>query len=162
LATVAFNEKLLRYSGVAKVAGRQIKRYHVHGQADEIEPEVEQAAYAFLARLLPDPDDETPPAGFVVLHRNRQGTFLDAYSWVWENVIECRTAAAGVTFLGCDDEDPTHFKPLNRPWIGCVWELAPFGHERSAWVRHVLQPEVPDLDGYLADVYPDGPCGGPK
>jgi hypothetical protein len=157
-----FTEKLLTFSGVAEVAGRHIKRYHLHGQEDRIEPEVEHAAHAFLAELLPEADDETPPAGFAVLHRNRQGAFLDAFSWVWENVIECRTSAAGVRELGCDDTDPTHFKPLSRPWIGCVWELAPFGHERSAWVRHILQPAEPNLDLYLADTYPDGMCGGPR
>jgi hypothetical protein len=47
---------------------------------------------------------------------------------------------------------------LDRPWIGCIWELPPFGHERSASVRHVLDTDRPDLDGYLADVYPDGPA----
>ena len=25
-----------------------------------------------------------------------------------------------------------------------------------AWVRHILMPEVPDLDGYLADSMPSG------
>jgi hypothetical protein len=29
-------------------------------------------------------------------------------------------------------------------------------HERSAWVRHILAPGAPDLDGYLADSMPSG------
>jgi hypothetical protein len=58
--------------------------------------------------------------------------------------------------LGCADENPENFTLLDRPWMGCVWELAPFGHERSAWVRHVLRPEAPGLGAYLADVLPDG------
>jgi hypothetical protein len=120
---------------------------------------VQEAAYAFLPALLPDLDDETPPAGFAVLHRNRQGAFLNAYSWVWGNVIECQIVVAGIPFLGCPDDDPTHFTPLTRPWIGCVWELAPFGHERTAWVRHVLFPEAPDLAAYLADTFPEGMTG---
>jgi hypothetical protein len=33
------------------------------------------------------------------------------------------------------------------------------GEQRSAWVRHLLDTDRPDLDGYLADVYPDGPAG---
>ncbi|HWE56704.1 MAG TPA: hypothetical protein VG435_14420 [Acidimicrobiales bacterium] len=156
-----FSEKQITFMGVARIAGWQVKRYHVHSATDLIEPAVEAAAYRFLPELLPEPDGEAPPAGFTVLHRNRQGAFLDAYSWVWENVIECRTAAAGVEALGCPDDVPTRFRALDRPWIGCVWELAPFGHERSSWVRHVLQPDQPDLDSYLADAYPDGRCGGP-
>jgi hypothetical protein len=158
-----FREKLISFRGVTPIADRQVKRYHVHGAADLIEPEVGSAAYAFLPQLLPVPDGETEPGGFSILHRNRQGSFLNAYSWVWTNVIECRTAVAGLRVLGCDnDDDPTHFKPLAKPWIGCVWELAPFGHERSGWVRHILEPDQPDLDAYLSDTYPDGPSGGPQ
>lgn len=133
---MGFREKFLRAPGVVEVAGRQIKRYHVNGSDYDIEQVIQRAAYAFLPRLLPSVDQETPPAGFVVLHRNR--------------------------LLGCDDEDPANFRQLSRPWIGCVWELAPFGHERSAWVRHVLEPDPPDLDGYLTDSYPEGLVGGPR
>jgi hypothetical protein len=47
----------------------------------------------------------------------------------------------------------------DRPWIGCVWELPPIAHERDAWVRHMLLPDKPDLDAYLADFMPDGLTG---
>ncbi len=57
-------------------------------------------------------------------------------------------------------KDPERFAELARPWIGCVWELPPLGHERSAWVRHVLAPDEPDLPGYLADLLPEGKTGG--
>jgi hypothetical protein len=40
---------------------------------------------------------------------------------------------------------------LDRSWVGCVYELVPLGHERDAWIRHMLVPSVPDLDGYLSD-----------
>src|SRR5258708_27397798 len=108
---MTFNEKYLRAPGTVAVGGRQVKRYHV-----SIEPEVEEAiqkaAAEFLPGLLPSPD-ETPPASFVILHRGAgSAAYLNAYSWVWDNVIECRTAAAGVPFLGCPDEDPEHFTEL--------------------------------------------------
>ncbi|WTV74380.1 hypothetical protein OG885_08220 [Streptomyces sp. NBC_00028] len=54
---------------------------------------------------------------------------------------------------------PTHFIKPELPWIGCVWELPPILHERDAWVRHLLAPEVPDLDAYLADSLPEGTTG---
>ncbi|GII84737.1 hypothetical protein Ssi03_27270 [Sphaerisporangium siamense] len=155
-----FTEKFLRVPGTIGVDGRHVKRYHVSTLDTEIEPEVQRAAYAFLPRLLPGPDD-TPPAAFAVLHRG-SGTacYLNAYTWVWDNVLECHTAAAGVPFLGCDDTDPTHFKELARPWIGCVWELPPLEHERAAWVRHMLAPDAPLLPAYLADTLPEGRVGG--
>ena len=153
---MTFNEKYLRAAGTVRVGGRQVKRYHISIEP-EIEVGIQKAAAEFLPRLLPSPDDETPPASFVIVHRGAgSAAYLNAYSWVWGNVIECRTAAAGVPFLGCPDEDPEHFAELARPWIGCVWELAPLGHERAAWIRHVLSPAFPDLEAYLADVLPDG------
>ncbi|WSM31759.1 hypothetical protein OG776_11245 [Streptomyces sp. NBC_01689] len=158
-ATTGFREKLLTVPPPAEVAGRWIKRYHVTADPAGIAPEVEAAAYALLPELLPEPDG-TPPAAFVVLHRGGDdGAYLNAYSWVWDNVLHFRGAAAGQPVLGCPDRDPTHFGTVAMPWIGCVWELPPILHERDAWVRHLLAPEVPDLAAYLADSLPAGTTG---
>ena len=154
-----FAPRFLTTPGLLELGGRSIKRYHVNIDDRPIEPAIVAAAHAFLPRLLAAPDT-TPPASFTILHRGRQAAYLLAYSWVWDNVIECHSAAAGEPFLGCADDDPTHFVELTRPWVGCVWELAPFGHERSAWVRHMLEPERADLAAYLADTFPEGPSGG--
>lgn len=138
------------------IGGRHIKRYHVNLTDAPIEPEIEQAAYAFLPSLLPEPDG-TPPATFVVLHRGVQSSYFLAYSWVWDNVLHLGVAAAGQPVLDCPDDDATHFVRVAKPWIGCVWELPALTHEPAAWVRHMLAPEKPDLDAYLADTLPDGP-----
>jgi hypothetical protein len=154
---MTYTDKYLRAPGPVEIAGRQVKRYHVATADTGIEEGVQRAAYAFLPRLLPAPEQDTPPASFTVLHRGAgSAAYLCGYSWVWGNVIECRTAAAGVPFLGCADEDPENFTELARPWIGCVWELAPLGHERASWIRHMLAPPRPDLAAYLADVLPSG------
>jgi hypothetical protein len=155
---MAFTERYLRTPGVIEVAGRRVKRYHVNTSDGEIEQAIQQAAYGFLPGLLAE-SDGTPPAAFVVLHRGQDAAYLNAYSWVWDNVLECHTAAAGIPFLGCEDDDPTNFKELAKSWIGCVWELPPLGHERSAWVRHMLAPDQPDLTSYLTDVLPEGMVG---
>lgn len=154
-----FSEKLLTVPPPLEVAGRHVKRYHVTADPAGIEPEVEKAAYAILPELLPEPDG-TPPATFVVLHRGGDdGAYLNVYSWVWDNVLHFRGAAAGQPVLGCPDRDPTHFITPGLPWIGCVWELPPILHERDAWVRHLLAPDVPDLIAYLADSLPEGTTG---
>ncbi|MFF2996301.1 hypothetical protein ACFVTC_17250 [Streptomyces sp. NPDC057950] len=159
-ASTGFREKLLTVPPPIEVAGRWIKRYHVTADPAGIAPEVEEAAYALLPALLPEPDG-TPPASFVVLHRGGDdGAYLNAYSWVWDNVLHFRGAAAGQPVLGCPDRDPSHFGPLAMPWIGCVWELPPILHERDAWVRHLLSPTVPDLAAYLADSLSGGTTGG--
>ena|SRR5258706_11128285 len=156
---MAFAPRFLTSHGLLESGGRTIKRYHVNIFDREIEPAIVAAAHAFLPRLLPAPDS-TPPASFVILHRGRSAAYLIAYSWVWDNVIECRSAAAAEPALGCPDADPTHFVELSKPWVGCVWELAPFEHERAAWVRHMLEAEQPDLAAYLGDTFADGPSGG--
>ncbi|MEU4061703.1 hypothetical protein AB0F25_04585 [Streptomyces wedmorensis] len=153
---MAFTEKTLLTLPPVAIAGRHLKRYHVFSGSAGIEPEVEKAAYAFLPELLPEPDG-TPAAGFVVLHRGGDsGAYLNAYSWVWDNVLHFAGAAAGQPVLDCPDTDPAHFVRNDRSWIGCVWELAPFGHERDAWIRHMLTPGSPSLDAYLGDALPSG------
>lgn len=96
----------------------------------------------------------------MILHQGRDGAaYVNVYSWVWDNVVEYHAAAAGQPVLDCPDDDPTNFRVLGRPWIGCIWELPPFGHERDAWVRHVFGADEPSLDAYLADRFADGPVG---
>jgi hypothetical protein len=154
---MTFSEKYVRAAGVVESAGRWVKRYHISTAGGDVPDGIQDAAYRFLPELLPEPDRETPPGGWAILHKgDGVPAYLIAYSWTWSNVVECRAAAAGIPELGCDDENPANFKILGRPWAGCVWELAPLGHERTAWVRHVLRPQAPDLEAYLADVMPDG------
>ncbi len=74
-----FTERFLRTPGVIEVSGRQVKRYHVSTVDAEIEGGVQRAAYELLPALLPEPDGETPPATFAVLHRGRGGAaYLNA------------------------------------------------------------------------------------
>lgn len=157
---MAFQQRFLTTPGVIESGDRLVKRYHVNIDDRPIEPAIVAAAEAFLPRLLPAASDATPRASFSILHRGRDAAYLLAYSWMWDNVLECHTAASGSPFLGCADTDPTHFALLNKPWIGCVWELAPFEHERSAWVHHMFERDKPNLDAYLTDVMPSGPVGG--
>jgi hypothetical protein len=156
---MTFAEKTLSVRPPIEVGGRRVKRYHVTSGRAGMEPEVERAAYAILPELLPEPDG-TPPATFVVVHRGADsGAYLNVYSWMWDNALHFVAAAGGQPFLGCPDEDPTHFVRMDGPLIGCVWELPPILHERDAWVRHMLAPDRPDLDAYLADSLPEGTTG---
>lgn len=156
-----FAEKHIWSQPPVEVAGRHVKRYHVAPEHGDVEPEVAKAALDFLPALLPVADG-TPPATFIVVHRSAGdgAAYLIAWSWVWDNVLHLRSAAAAQPELGCPDLDKTHFMMLERRWIGCVWELVPLLHERDAWVRHMLVPDEPDLDAYLADSMPDGTTGG--
>lgn len=161
---MVLHPKLIRSRPPVAVNGRVMKRYDVTVTDDPLRDDVVDAALVMLAELVPPAEEGTPPSGWVILHEggDRTATYVNAYSWVWDNVVEFHGAASAQSHLGCPDDDPAHFVVLDRPWIGCIWELPPFGHERSAWVRHVFGADVPDLAAYLADLLPDGPAGQPN
>ena len=157
---MAFAERFISSHGCTELAGRSIKWYHLNVDDRPIEPAIIEAARAVVPRLLPEAGDPTPPASFVILHRGRcAAVYVVVYSWVWDNVLECHSATAGVPILGSSASEPLRFVDVAKAWMGCVWELAPFEHERAAWVRHMLVPERADLAGYLADAYRAGPAG---
>jgi hypothetical protein len=155
-----FRDKYLHALPVFSLAGRHVKPYHITREPDGvIAPEIVRAAYAMAAGLATAPDDEMPPASWLVLHEGKGAMYLCLYDWVWGNAVTLGAAAAGEPFLGCLDDDLTHFVVPATTMIGCVWELATLEHERAAWARHVLLPDEPGLDAYLADRIPDGPVG---
>ncbi|TWP49523.1 hypothetical protein FKR81_23570 [Lentzea tibetensis] len=157
---MGFSEKDLRVLDPVVVNGRHVKRYEVTTPGLVIDPSVRDAAFEFLPKLYPDFADPTPPVTVTVLHKGAAGMYLNAYNWVWDNVLHCRTAASGdQPFLGSHGDDLTSFTVIAKDLIGCVWELPPLEHERSAWVRHMLAPDEPDLAGYLADTFPEGTVG---
>jgi hypothetical protein len=156
---MAFTQRHLTVPTPIEIGGRQVKRYHVSVFESPIEDDIQASARAFTPALLPPPD-ETPRASFMILHRGTDAAYLLLYSWVWDNVLHCRTASAGNSFLGSVDGDLTAFHEIAQPWIGCVWELPALTHEPAAWVRHMLKPSTPDLPGYLADSLQPGLVGG--
>ena len=97
---MSITEKFLRAPGPIEASGRMLKRYHITTVEAEIEPGIQKAAYDILPELVPQPDDETPAAGWLVLHTGASGAYLCAYSWVWGNVVEMRSAVAGEPYLG--------------------------------------------------------------
>lgn len=157
---MAFQHKYVQAFPHVEIGGWQLKPYHVTRAADRpLAAELVEAAYETAAKMLPDTDGEMPPAGWLVLHEGKSALYLCVYAWVWGNVVHARTAAAGEPYLGCPDDDLTHWVVNSTPYAGCVWELPTLDHERRAWVRHLLTPDTPNLTGYLADRLADGPIG---
>jgi hypothetical protein len=158
---MSFRNKYVHAQPVFELAGRRIKPYHITVEpAVVLAPAVVEAAHTMAVKLLSPPDFEMPPASWLVLHEGRGGPmYLCVYDWVWGNAVEVRSASAAEPFFDCPDDNPTHFAENTRILAGCVWELAVLEHERAAWALHVLSPDTPDLEAYLADALPDGPVG---
>lgn len=148
------------YAGTDIIGGRPVKRYHIGREGTPIDPVIEERALALIPSMFA-PLDETPQVAFTTLFRSGAGSHLNVYSWYWDNVIHAKFAGGGVPLLGCPDEDPQNLVPLDLTVAGCVYELSVLIHERSAWIRHMLMPDKPRLDGYLADILPAGPVGLP-
>jgi hypothetical protein len=153
---MGFSERYLRPGGVVPVGDWRVKQYLVTVTDAVPDTALVSAATAFLPKLLPSSAaaDDTPRVAFSVLHRGLDAIWLNLYAWVYGEILHCRAANAPF-------EVPTRFTPLAEPLIGCVWELPALVHERSAWVRHGLQPDSPQVNQYLADFLPEGPVGGP-
>jgi hypothetical protein len=153
-------DKYIQSLPVFELAGRYVKPYHITREPGGVlRPDIIEAAYKTAEQLASPPDDEMPPASWLILHEGKGATYLCVYDWVWGNAVEGKGAAAGEPYLGCTDSDETHFVVVTRPLVGCVWELAVLEHERAAWVRHMLTPAEADLAAYLADRPADGPVG---
>jgi hypothetical protein len=114
---MAFRDRHLTVLPPIELGGRQVKRYHVSVFESPIEDGIQAAAEALAPSLYP-PADDTPPASFMVLHRGSAAAYLLVYSWVWDNVLHCRTASAGNSFLGSRDGDLLDFHEIEQPWIG--------------------------------------------
>ena len=153
-ALMPFTDKRLTVLEPSSIGGYQLKRYHIDQIEQPLTAAVVDAAYAAVETVIPPVDVGTPPCGWVVVHRGAgTGAYALVYTWTWDNVVEVHSAAAGQPVIGCTDDDPTNFVALHKTWIGCVWELAVLEHERAAWVRHVLDEDPPDIEGYLKDSY---------
>jgi hypothetical protein len=125
----------------------RIKRYGISYGRPTVRAELAAAAEAAAERVLPSPA-VTPTrygVGFLGVHDGRGGNFVYVDWWERENELHHH-----LFFSNADDPGELRAATPDDA-VACVWDLAVIGHERDAWVRHVLVPAVPDLDGYLAD-----------
>jgi hypothetical protein len=158
---MSFTERFARPGPPIEVDGWTVKPYQVAVTAEPIASGVVAAAWEFLPKLLPaslthpavaHEQAGSPRFAFAVLHQGTDALWLNLYTWVYQMILHCRAASS--------PSGDVAFAELGEPLIGCVWELPVLVHERSAWVRHILTPDRPDLDGYLADGLPEGLVGG--
>ena len=127
-----------------QVRGWTVKRYGVSALRDTPPPEVLEFARRAVERSLPPADGDAPAHGYSVVHEDEDGCYVVVGWWSPNRVIlHSRTWLA-------EWQDLTVLTEAPEGATACVWELVAMGHERDAWVRHVLQPAEPDYPAYLA------------
>ncbi len=151
---LTYTPRLVKSLPPLDVGGRALKAYGIFadpaGALDPPSPEWLRQQVAPVLPELPHPGDH--PAGFVILHRAKDGDYLLVSQWYDANMLKhwVRGSVAGAG-------ESTVFEPLAEPAvIACVWELEIVKFERDAWVRTVLAHGRLDseaLDAYLGTTF---------
>jgi hypothetical protein len=107
-----------------------------------------EAAVAAVQEWLPRPavSDDRYGVGFIGAHDGRGANFVFVDWWANEDELHHHTWLS-------TKQEPGRLRATGPDdFTACAWDLAVIGHEREAWVRHVLaRTQGPDLDAYLAD-----------
>ena len=84
--------------------------------------------------------------GFVGIHQAKTGNFVFVDWWANENELHHHVYVSSSA-----EPAKLEYGTPNGP-SACTWDLFLIGHERDAWVKHVLKhSEAPDLEGYLME-----------
>lgn len=120
-----------------------IKRYAVSALRPAPPEEVLELARRAVDQSLPEAYPDALSFGYSVVHEDEDGCYVVVGWWSRNRVIlHTRTWLADWDALTTLVEAPAHA-------TACIWELVAMGHERDAWVRHVVQPDAPDIDAFL-------------
>lgn len=138
----------VRCLDVLELDGWRLKLYGITYRGERPAQPLVDAAVAVAQKRLPRPavDSDRYGVGFVGAHDGRGANFVFV-DW-WANEDELHHHA----WLSSKNE-PGELRPVGPDdFTACAWDLAVIGHERSAWIRHILARAAgPDLDAYLAD-----------
>lgn len=128
--------------------GWRLKLYGITYRGEHPAQALVDAAVAAARERLPRPavSSDCYGVGFVGAHDGRGANFVFVDWWGNEDELHHHT------WLSSKNE-PGRLRPTSPDDLtACAWDLAVIGHERAAWVRHVLaRAGGPDIDAYLAD-----------
>ncbi len=131
-------------TGVCDVGGWQLKQYEISADAQPLPDEARPILDAVVAEAMLSEDADELGIGFVIVHQGVEGLWL--LIDLWRGDIICQhmfraDLAGDLSFARVEVGGPTM----------CIWEMEVQAHERAALIRHILDPEQPDVQAYLAD-----------
>jgi hypothetical protein len=128
--------------------GWRLKLYGIAYRGERPVQSLVDAAVAAAQERLPRPavTNDRYGVGFVGAHDGRGANFVFVDWWADEDELHHYAWLSS-------NEEPGRLRATGPDDLtACAWDLAVIGHERAAWVRHVLaRAPAPDLDAYLAD-----------
>jgi hypothetical protein len=144
-----FRERTVRPIDLWAVGPFRLKVYEISYSGLPLSSQLRTAAKAVVEARIRESAEKTNHygVGFVGVHEGKTGSFVFVDWWADENELHHHVYVASLA-------EPTSLAYSTPTGLtACVWDLALIGHERDAWVRHVLaRPSAPDLEGYLADL----------
>jgi hypothetical protein len=144
-AATDVDQRPITFLSTHDIDGWKMKTY----RTTQVRADMMSAARHRAADALPARPDRVGAygVGFLIVHQAAGSCFALVDWWVREDELHQRVFAT-------DPDRPTAFEPLHTPVVGHIPALDVLGHERQAWLRHVLaNPAGPDIDAYLADTY---------
>jgi hypothetical protein len=138
----------IRCVDILDVDGWRMKLYGIAYRAERPAQALVDAAAALAQEFVPRPAvaADRYGVGFVCAHDGRGGNFVFVDWWAGENELHHNTWRS-------TKEEPEALRPTAPDdFTACAWDLAVIGHERNAWVRHVLAgPDGPNVEAYVDD-----------
>ena len=128
--------------------GWHLKLYGITYRGERPVEALVDAAVAAAQERLPRPavTNDRYGVGFVGAHDGRSANFVFVDWWAHEDELHHHAWLSS-------KKEPGRLRATSPDdFTACAWDLAVIGHERAAWVRHVLaRAQGPDLDAYLSD-----------
>jgi hypothetical protein len=138
----------VRFLDLLDFDGWRLKLYGITYRGERPRQALVDAAVAAARERLPRPavTGNRYGVGFVGAHDGRGGNFVFVDWWADEDELHHHTWRSST-------DEPGWLRATGPDDLAaCAWDLAVIGHERAAWLRHVLtRADGPDLDAYMAD-----------
>lgn len=138
----------IRYLDLLRFDGWRLKLYGIKYRGERPVQALVEAAVAVAQQRLPRPavTRSRYGVGFAGAHDGRGANFVFVDWWAEEDELHHHTWLSS-------KEEPGRLRATGpNDLTACAWDLAVIGHERAAWVHHVLaRAQGPNLDAYLAD-----------
>jgi len=137
----------VRFVELVDHAGWRIKLYGIRQGGERPDERLLELGRITARMTLPRPAVTADRYGVAFVTVHQANLFNQIVVDWWERLNELRHRVHKAV-----PEAPEAFADITATGEAfCVWELAVIGHERSAWLRHVLEATQPNLDAYLED-----------
>ncbi len=141
-----YRARPIRFVDLWELGEWKLKFYSITYTDDPLSPALVDAAHQVALARLKESASRTNHygVGFVGIHQGKTGNFVFVDWWADENELHHHVYVS-------PSGKPDKLEYMTPSGLtACAWDLYLIGHERDAWVNHVLkQSEAPDLAGYL-------------